>query len=368
MGPGQSRRRGDARSWLLLALLWGCSSAPSPTDGPAGPGFPVEVAPVSTEDVSVVIEAVGSLEADQQVELKVQRSGRIRALPVSEGEQVLAGTTLVELDDRDVAARVDQAAAALAEAEVRRANAERTYERNRTLRRTGVASEQAYDDSRAEYDRSQAALEVARANRAFAEAELAKSRVVAPFDGHLGRLLVDAGAFVDAGRPLGLLVDDDPLEIVFAVPERYVARVRAGLPVEVKVSSLPGKPFPGRVSFVDPAVDLANRTVLLKAEVPNGEGLLRPGQFANVTVELERHEDATVIPEAAIVPTAERLVVFVVEGEEAAARTVRTGVRLPGRVEITDGLSKGEKVVVAGHEKLPLDRSAEVRSVEPVGG
>ena len=228
--------------------------------------------------------------------------------------------------------------------------------------------DRAYDDSRAEYDRSQAALAVARANLAFAEAELAKTRVVAPFDGHVGRLLVDPGAFVDAGRPLGLLVDDDPLEIVFSVPERYVAQVREGLLVQVHVSSLPGRPFPGRVRFVDPAVDLANRTVLLKAEVPNGEGLLRPGQFANVTVELERHEGATVIPEEAIVPTADRLVVFVVEGQEAGARTVRTGVRLPGRVEITDGLAGGEKVVVAGHEKLSLDRAAEVRPVEAVGG
>lgn len=348
---------------LAIGGASGCREGPATGSGPLRPAIPVETGEVRGEDVDVLVEAVGSLEADQWVEVKARRSGRVRALPGREGERVEAGTPLVRLDDSDLSARLDQARAAFAEADVRAGNAERSFERSVELRRKGVASEQDHDDMKAEFDRAVAALEVARANEAFAAAELAETVVEAPFAGVLGQLRVDPGAFVKEGESLGTLIDDDPLEMVFSLPERYVARVDRGLPVSVHVSSLPERPFPGEITFVAPAVDEENRTVTVKAEIPNPERLLRPGQFGSVEVRLERHPGAPVVPEEAIVPTAERLVVFVVEDGAATARTVRTGVRLPGRVEVVSGLRPGEIVVVTGHEKLRIDESSEVLEV-----
>ena len=349
---------------LAVLLAGGCGGGSDAPPRSAAPAIPVETAEVKPEDVDVIVEAVGSLEADQSIEVKARRAGRIASLPVEEGSRVETGVALVNLEDQDLTALVGQAEAAVREAEVREASARRSRDRSQTLRRKGIASEQDHDDVEAEHDRAAAALEVARANLAFARAELDKTVLVAPFDGIVGRLTVDVGAFVSQGEPLGRLIDDDPLEVVFALPERYVSRLALDLPIQAYVSSLPERPFPGRVTFIDPAIDPANRTVTVKAEIPNPERLLRPGQFGTVRVRLERHVGAPVVPEEAVVPTAERLLIFVVEEGQASARTVRTGVRLPGRVEIVSGLVPGETIVVTGHEKLREGEAAPVRAVQ----
>lgn len=368
MALGLSSVRRACLCALTAVSLVGCDGASGTSETAERPPVVVETAVVAAEDVDVVVEAVGSFEADQRIEVKARRAGRIESLPVREGERVEAGTALVRLDDRDLAARVAQAKAAVAEAEVRAASAKRAFERSETLRKKGIASEQDHDDVESEYERAAAALGVARANLAFAEAELADTVVEAPFAGVFGRLRVDPGAFVSEGESLGLLIDDDPLELVFSLPERYVARLHPDLPVTALVSSHPEHPFPGRITLIDPAVDAENRTVTVEAEVPNPERLLRPGQFGRVEVRLERHGGAPVVPEEAVVPTADRLLVFVVEEGAASARTVETGVRLPGRVEIVRGVRPGETIVVTGHEKLSESESAVVREVRAAGG
>lgn len=368
MGTGRALRAGLALVSLSLGLGSACGGGIAGGEGSERPPIAVETAVVGAEDVDVIVEAVGSLEADQRIEVKARRSGRIAALPVAEGNSVSKGTALVRLDDRDLVARVDQARAALAEAGVRAAAARRSFDRSAALRKKGIASEQDHDDTESEYERAAAALEVARANLAFAEAELAETVVEAPFAGTFGRLLVDPGAYVREGESLGLLIDDDPLEVVFSLPERYIARLRKGLPVTAGVSSLPERPFPGEISFIAPAVDAESRTVTVKAKIPNPDRVLRPGQYGTVRVRLERHPNAPVVPEEAIVPTAERLIVFVVEDGNASARTVRTGVRLPGRVELLGGVAPGETIVVTGHEKLREGEPSAVRAVHVESG
>lgn len=368
MGTGRALRAGFALVWLSLGLASACGGGTAAGPGAESAPIAVETAVVGSEDVDVILEAVGSLEADQRIEVKARRSGRIETLPVGEGEAVDEGTLLVRLDDRDLVARVDQARAALGEANVRAEAAKRSFERSRALRKKGIASEQDHDDVESEYERSQAALEVARANLAFAEAELAETVVEAPFAGTFGRLRIDPGAYVREGESLGLLIDDDPVEVVFSLPERYIARLQRGLPVTAGVSSLPERPFPGEITFIAPAVDAESRTVTVKARIPNPDRVLRPGQYASVKVRLDRHANAVVVPEEAIVPTAERLIVFVVENGNASARTVRTGVRLPGRVELQSGVEPGEIIVVTGHEKLREGEPSAVRAVHVESG
>lgn len=354
--------------FCTLLLTTGCADGPEARSAGKERVIPVETSEVRAEDVDVVVEAVGSLVADQRIDVKARRSGRIDGLPVGEGQRVEAGTTLIQLEDRDLSALAGQARAAVTEAEVRLEQSRRSFDRSAALRKKGIASEQDHDDIRSEYDRAVAALEVARANLAFAEAELAEASVQAPFDGAFGRLRVDLGAFVQEGQSLGTLIDDDPLEVEFALPERYVARLAPDLSVQAFVSSFPERPFPGRITFIDPEIDEQNRTVTVKAEVPNPEQLLRPGQFGTVRVRLERHAGAPVVPEEAIVPTADRLLLFVVEDGKASARTVRTGVRLPGRVEVVSGVLPGETIVVTGHEKLREGDASAVREVRSTDG
>jgi membrane fusion protein (multidrug efflux system) len=325
---------------------------------------PVETVTVGTEDIEVTIDAVGTLRADRVVEITPKRPGFVREVRLQEGNRVEQGDVLVVLDDEDLRARVDVARASLVDAEVRERNARRQYGRMRELLERGVAAAQQHDDVKAELDRAVATLGVARANLAFAEAQLAESVVRAPFGGVLGQRRVDLGAYVTEGAPIVTLVDLDPIEIVFAVPERFVTQVATGRLVEARVASHGERRFEGTVTFVDPQVDPVNRTVTVKAVLANENLALRPGQFASVTLELDRHPQAAVIPEEAVVPDGDQTLVFVVRDGVAEARPIVTGVRLPGRVEVVSGVAAGVRIVRTGHEKLKTETALPVVDVQ----
>ena len=352
--------RPECAAVVMALLAAGCRSAGDASTTPAERAVPVEITAVATEDVDVTVHAVGTLEAEQSVRIQPKRAGRVVELAVAEGSRVAAGTVLARFDDRDFRARLDQARASLTETQVRAANASRQHERTRQLKEQGIAAVQQYDDLKAELDRSTAALDVARANVAFAEAELAETVIIAPFDGVIGRRLVDTGAFVREGDTLTTIVDADPVEIVFAVPERHAADLRIDQDVAVTVASDATRAFPGTVTFIDPEVDPVNRTVVVKAILPNPELALRPGQFATVALTLAHHANAIVVPEEALVPSGDRVYVYVVEDGRAQARSVTIGVRLPGRIEVVGGLAPDARVVRVGQEKLRLDSPSPV--------
>jgi membrane fusion protein (multidrug efflux system) len=346
---------------IAAASLPACHDAATAPSSQA-PAVPVEAVTVGTEDVDVNVRAVGSLKANQSVVLSSKLSGRVKELSIAEGQKVDIGQVLVVLEDDDLRARLDQARASLAETEARERNARRQYDRNKLLVQKGVASRQEYDDAEAEYESASAALAVARANVAFAEAQLADTVIRAPFEGLLGQRRVDIGAFVRDGAAIGSIVDLDPVEIVFAVPERHLSEIHVGQAVSTTVVSHSDRAFPGTVSFIDPEIDPVNRTITVKAVIRNPEFILRPGQFATVELQVARHPHMPVIPEEAVVPDGGRALVFVIHDGQAAPREIKTGVRLPGRVEVIEGLEPGERVVRIGHEKLPRDATTAVNA------
>jgi membrane fusion protein (multidrug efflux system) len=350
---------------LLVLLACGTpdsASAPGAGERPV----PIEAIAAATSDVEVVVEAVGSLRAERAVDLGPKRAGHVAALPLVEGAPAAAGDVLVRLADTELRAQVDVARAALREAEAQDLNARRQLERTQTLLAEGIVARQQYDDVRAEAERAQAAVALAQASLSAAEARLDDTVIRAPFAGVVGRRRVDLGAFVHEGDPLVSLVDADPLELVFEVPERYLAQLRAGAQVEVRVASHPDRAFSGAVSFVAPQVDETNRTVTVKATLPNADHALRPGQFATARLVLERRLGAVVVPEEAIVTRGPQRYVFIVADGVATARDVTTGERLPGTVEITRGLRAGETIVRIGQDQLPVERPTPV--VTPPAG
>lgn len=348
---------------LAAAALAACGSNAPSTAGQQQ-ASPVETAVVTAADVDVTVAAVGSLEADQRVDVQPKRSGHIRELRVVEGARVAEGDVLAVLHDTDLQARSDQARASVVDAEVRERNSRQQFDRTQSLLKKGVASAQQYDDAKADLERATATLGVARANLAFAEAQVAETVVRAPFAGVVGQRRVDVGAFVKEGETLMTLVDLDPMKLVFSVPERYLGQLALEQRVLARVASHAEREFPGSVRFIDPQVDPVNRTVAVKGIIANPEFALRPGQFATVTLHLDVHAGVPVIPEEAVVPEGERLLVFVVERGVASAREIRTGVRLPGRVEVVDGLRVGEVVVRTGHEKLKSAATSPVVEVQ----
>lgn len=337
---------------LLVLFGAGCGGDEEAAGQEPPAATAVEVAEARVEPISVRAAAVGTLEAEQRVELKSEVAGVVSAIPVEEGAAVGRGQTLVRLDARELAAQAAAAEAAVERSRTEAENFRVRLERNRGLLEAGAISPQALDDLESGFQAAQARTAEAEAHLRLARRGLEKAVVQAPFAGRVGDRSFYVGDYLSEGDVLMELVDDDPLRVEFELPEEYLGRVELGSPVAVTVRSLPGLEIPGRVAFVSPRVEPATRTLKIEAEVPNSAGRLKPGQFVDVAIELERRPDAVVVPEEAVVPRGGENFVFVVADGTAELRQVALGERAPGRVEVTSGLAAGERVVVAGQQKI----------------
>ena len=349
----------------------GATSAAQPgsgrAGGSAGSGGPasVEVAQVKTSSLQDDAQAVGSLRSRQSVTLRPEVSGRIAQIAFADGARVKRGQLLVQMDDVLQRAELSQA---LAQLSIARAN----LKRNEELVAQAFVAQRVLDESRA-------ALQVAEAQVALAQARLSRMRLVAPFDGTVGLRTVNLGDYVKDGAELVNLEDTSQLMVDFRLPERYQSRLAPGQSVQLQLDALPGKSYSARVQAVDPLLDANGRSVAVRAvlpPVPGGE--LRPGMFARVTTVFSTNEAALVVPEEAIVPQGGKQFVIKLdkEGEGDGAKLVsrraevQLGVRRGAQVQILQGLSLGDTVVVAGQQRLQKDGTA-VRVVDmnrPGGG
>ncbi len=328
--------------------------------GPAGPGGPGAVAAVEVATVQAItltddVQAVGSLRSNQGVMLRPEVSGRIVKLGFGDGQRVKRGQLLVQLDDTLQQAQLKQSEA---QAAIARTN----LQRSRELLGQGFVSASAVDQN-------QAALEVAEAQVALARAQLARMKVLAPFDATAGISLVDVGDYIKDGADIVNLEDLGSMKVQFALPERVIDRLRVGQAVEVAVDALPGRSFKGRVQAIDSQVDANGRALQVLAQVENPGALLKPGMFARPRVLFAVREAAVVVPEEALVPVGGKQLIFMVaegaDGKKVARRIdAKLGLRLPGRVEVLDGLKPGDTVVTAGHARLLRGNEVPVRVID----
>jgi membrane fusion protein (multidrug efflux system) len=325
--------------------------------GPGAPSGPVAVEVARAESVTLTddVQAVGSLKSSQGVMLRPEVSGRIARLGFSDGQRVRRGQLLVQLDDTLQRAQLQQAEA---QASIARTN----LQRSRELLAQNFVSQSAVDQNAA-------SLQVAEAQVALAQAQLARMKVMAPFDGTAGLKLVDVGDYVKDGADIVNIENLAALTVQFALPERYIDRLRTGQAVEVAVDALPGRSFKGRVLAVDSQVDANGRALQVLAEVDNPGALLKPGMFARPRVEFSQRVGAVVVPEEALVPLGASQFVFKVvdgaEGQKLAQRLeARVGLRLPGKVEIVEGLQAGDMVVTAGQARLLRGDRVPVRLID----
>lgn len=311
---------------------------PAPVQAGGPPPAAVEVAAAESGTVTNRIEAAGSLRANEQVVIAPEIAGRVAAIPFDEGSRVTKGEALVELDASTLEAEATQARANLALTRM-------TFERAQTLVERGSGTRVSLDEATIKY-------EVARAEAAIAEDRLAKTRIAAPFAGIVGLRSISVGDYVTPGRDMVTLASIDPIKVDFRVPELFLDRLAVGLPIEVGVDAFPDRRFTGEVYAIDPVVDINGRAVQLRARIANDDGLLKPGLFARVSLELETRKDAVMVPESALVPQGGDKYVYLVEDGTAKLTRVEIGARMPGRVEIVSGVAAGATVVTAGQLRL----------------
>ncbi|MDP2356808.1 MAG: efflux RND transporter periplasmic adaptor subunit [Beijerinckiaceae bacterium] len=298
----------------------------------------VEAVKVKTGEVIDDIRAVGTLQPNEAVAIAPEIAGRIASIPFGEGVRVKEGDILIELDPIILKAELDKARSDLTLSSANRQRAD-------TLAERGSGTTRARDEANAAYRASQVAL-------SLAEARLQKSTLQAPFSGVLGLRAVSPGAYVAPGQRLFDLVQVDLLKVDFRVPEMYANKIKVGQSVLVSPDAALDEAFEGKIYAIDPLIDVNGRAIRLRAHVPNTDGRLSPGFFARLRVVTERRANAIIVPESAIFPLAGRTLVYKVVNGRAVQTDVVLGQRMPGEVEVRQGLTPTDVVVTSGQQRL----------------
>ena len=346
----ESRTVGLTLALIAVVALAACSKNDAGAEGagaggeggpPGGFAMPVEVAVAKRDTVVDVLQSTGQIEAIQSIELKPEIEGRVTAILIREGQAVSQGTPLFRIDDAELKAQV-----ARAQADWDLAN--QALKRTRDLLAQNASSA-------ADLEQAEATERSTRAQFDLLKVREERTTVRAPFSGVVGRRSVSLGDYVTTGSTLISLQTVDPQRATFQVPERYAERLQLGQRVQIRVAALQNQEFTGVVDFVDPVVQLPARTILVKAQVPNGRRQLQSGMFIEARLATDMRPNAILIPEEAIVPIQGANFVWVVIDGKAARRQVGIGIRIPGFVEIRSGVDEGEQVVVGGMERIAMD-------------
>ena len=295
--------------------------------------LPVSGMLIKPTSVTEFISVNGSTQPDEEVTIASEVPGKVMKILFREGSRVSRGAPLVQLDDTELQAQrkrlVVQENLNLKIAE----RLEALYERE------GVSLQ--------EYEVAKAEVEKVKAEVALIDAQLEKRLISAPFSGVLGLRMVSEGSYLSPGTAIVKLVNINPIEIEFAVPEKYSQAVGPGTEVTFRLDGR-DKDYTAKVIAVEPVIDAQTRTFLLKASAPNPDGRILPGAFANVTVNLKEYGSSIMVPTEAVIPELGGKKVFVARAGTAQPVEVETGIRQEATIQVLSGLSEGDTLITSG--------------------
>lgn len=314
------------------------------------PVLAVEVVEVAVGPLQQVLLVTGELRADEQVDLRSEVNGVVESIHFEEGARVRAGELLIKIRDHELQAQLQQA-------RLRRDLAVTREGRARTLLAEDSISQETYDEAANN-------LRVLEAEIALIEARIDQTEMRAPFNGVIGLRSVSEGSYVSPSIGIASLQSLDPLKLDFSVPERHAGRVQRGDRIRFTVDGVDGS-FEGSVYAVEPRIDPGTRTLRIRARAPNPRGLLMPGAFARVDLVLETVAKALTVPSTALVPGLAETVVFIEKDGIAEKRTIRMGMRTQAAVEVLEGVSAGERVIVSGLQQVSDGSRVKAQIVDP---
>ena len=366
------RRTLAATAGLLLlaagAAGWYVTSGSRSPEKKAPAAAVVTTARAEQTDVTLTLVLSARTEAPESVGVRARVDGQVAEAVFPEGRAVGRGDVLVRLDDADFKTRRDQAEANLARDQAQLTKAQGDLDRAQSLKARGFISDAALDAARAALEGARATVAADRAAVDLARLQLDYTTVRAPIAGMTGARLVFPGSAVKANDTLLAQVSRvQPLLVTFNVPERHLARLRAGTrhgggAVRVRQTGNP-QTIAGKLRFLDATVDTSTGTVLAKAEIANADQALSPGQFVTISVDLETLHQAITVPAAAIQQGPTGAFVYLVgEGDTAVLRPVTIAAEQDGRAVIAEGVAAGDTVVTDG--QLRLVPGARLRQAE----
>jgi multidrug efflux system membrane fusion protein len=335
----------------------GCTKKEASANGQKRPSmkFPVEVQQVEMAGVQYTVEAVGSVEAFEQVAVTARVAGAVDRVKFTEGSRVAAGQELVEIDPERYRLAVTAAEASRAQAEASLAEAKAGLARRESAseRNPGLIRGEELDTWRTRVSTADASLQQAKAALEQAKLNLRDAFVSAPVSGTIQTRTVQTGQYVQPGSTLATLVRRDPLLLRFQVTEQEAPSLTLGMAVKFAVSEA-NREFTGKVSHIAASASASSRMVPVTAEIDDPQrDELRPGVFARVNVPVAGAHRSTVVPQTAIRPSERGFLAFVVEEGKARERILTLGLRTPdGKVEVKEGIKEGDQLIIRGNEAL----------------
>ncbi|HEV7231503.1 MAG TPA: efflux RND transporter periplasmic adaptor subunit [Bacteroidia bacterium] len=330
---------------FLSAKPGGSSSAKPGKPAPSN----VTVTVVKTTSFETKIMATGTTLSNEEVDLKPESSGKIVQLLFKEGDRVSAGALLLKLNDADLVATLKKL-----ELQEKIAKDKEGREK-KLLEIKGVSQE--------EYDMSLSNVQSIEADMEFTKAQIGKTEIRAPFDGVIGLKSVSEGSYVSPTVKIASIQQIDPIKIDFFIPEKYSGVVHKGQKLTFKIQGQK-ESFEGEIYAIEPKIDVATRTLQLRARCPNKQGKILPGSFAKIDLVLNETANSIFIPTEALIPVLKGQNVFLYKNGAAQPRKVETGVRTDANIEITDGLQAGDTVITTGIMQLKPGAPVKITEVK----
>lgn len=296
------------------------------------------------------ISLSGTLEANEQIEIRSEVSGIVESINFREGTKVGQGQLLFKVNDIELQAQLSKVLTA-------RKLAEENERRARLLLEKQAISQEEYDIASAEFQSASAESELI-------SAQLSKTTVRAPFSGTIGLRSISKGTYVTPATAIAKLVNTNELKITFSIPEKYASRVRVGSLLTFTTSDSKEE-HTATVYAIEPEVEIATRTLKLRARAKNPEGKLYPGTYANVILPLETIDDALLVPTEALIPVQNGKKIFIAQNGMAREVDVEIGARTGSSVRVISGLHAGDTILTYGVMALKNGTPVNVNLVEP---
>ena len=312
----------------------------------------VRVWPAEVKKIQPYLETTGTLKADEEVLVSSEVDGLIKKIHVEEGTPVRPGMLLAEINEVDYLLDLKRSDAALVQAEASLSNARAEYKRKEALYQEELITKQQFDDISTRVTLAQADLERAKSTLAISREKLIRTKIYSPLFGAVKEKRISTGDYVRNGTPLFQVIRIDPLKLLFTISEKDVAGLKIGQDVMFTVDAFPGKQFKGKVNLLFPNLEEKTRTLQAQAMVPNTDRLLKPGYFARVHIYTQAPRESVMVPITALMYDGPITRIFIVNGNKAMERIIKTGNKFGEYMEIIEGLKEKEQVVVAGQNNL----------------
>jgi RND family efflux transporter MFP subunit len=318
----------------------------------APPPAPVVVSEVKQQTLQKPVTLVGAVEPLKRSTIASEIAGLVEDFPVEEGNVVKKGDLLAKLRTKSLEIDLREARAQKAEAEARYRLAKKNLERFQELYKKGVASLQQLQDTEAEKDAMLARVSQLEAQIDSHAYDLARSKIVAPFDGYVTAEHTEVGQWIEVGGPVVELIDIIRAEVDVDVPERYISQIRLGDIAVINFDALPKLSIEGEITSIVPQADRESRTFPIKIVVDNNDGLIKSGMVARVSFLIGEPSLVKLVPKDAIVEQNRSNFVYVVNDGAAVPVQVNTGIAYKDLIQITGPVETGQLVVTRGNERL----------------